>query len=179
MTYVDDSLAKVLVDAMASDTDPSNDYTPNPTWFTLPEGGGGGGSTPTDSPVPSPTLAPVDAPPSPQPQCGLNKATCQARQDCCSGNCKNNQCKGNGRFRRLSGLPRNGNGGPPVWANPIAQQRWNELIYEQGLDDAKVAIHTINVEKCGGPNNNNPIQVTQEWIDQTGIDTKYFRCYVE
>ena len=87
VTYVDDSLAKTLVDALASDTDPSNDYTPNPTWFTLPEGGGGGSSTPTDNPVPSPTLAPVDAPPSPPPQCGSNKATCQNPQDCCSGNC--------------------------------------------------------------------------------------------
>lgn len=37
VTYVEDSLAEALRNSMAGDGNPSNDYVPNPAWFTLPE----------------------------------------------------------------------------------------------------------------------------------------------
>ena len=56
-----------------------------------------GSSSPTD-----PTAAPVTSPPSttsapvktPTGGCGTNKAPCFNNSDCCSQNCKSNQCKG-------------------------------------------------------------------------------------
>lgn len=36
VTYVEDSLAQALVDVTTDDQDPTNNYTPNPAFFTLP-----------------------------------------------------------------------------------------------------------------------------------------------
>lgn len=150
VAYADDSLSQALVNALAGDGDPTNDYTPNQEWFP-----------------PGPTA----------PNCGDGRSACGSNDDCCSGNCRNNQCKGNRKDMRrgLKGLPWEKAAGPPVWANPTSQRIWQGLM-DRGVP-AVAAIHELAVAECGS---GNPIQVPQAWMDQMpGMDEKYFRCYVE
>ena len=158
VTYVEDTLAYALQGAMGTSS-----YTPNPDWFTLPD----------SNPVPSPTASPVDSGNPPPDQCGLNRDPCpNGNSDCCSLNCKSGLCKGNRRMlRELAG---SNSQGPPIWANPKAQLRWEEL---SSTLPPQAALRRMAIEECGA---DNPVQVSQEWLDQMpGIDIKYFRCYVE
>ncbi|CAB9511704.1 Membrane [Seminavis robusta] len=59
--------------------------------------------SPTEPPTPSPTEPPTESPtPSPTIPCGVNKATCNADSECCSGKCNQGTCRGN---RRRLGEP--------------------------------------------------------------------------
>lgn len=107
VTYVEDSLAQALVDVTTDDQDRTNNYTPNPAYFTLPA---------------------------------------QAIPD----------------------------EDEPVWDDPAREQIWQDLMAD-GLS-AEEAINQLAIEECGP---DNPIIVPQWWIEQSGMDEKFFRCHVE
>lgn len=124
--------------------------------------------------------------------CTPKRGSCsETDNNCCSGKCKNGSCKGGVRERELltSGISDVVNDarelanppwdasksqGPPSFANPKAQERWAELMAEG--KQGKEAIRQIAIEECPP---GNPVTCSKGWLTQTGMDTKYCRCYVE
>ena len=63
---------------------------------------------------------------------------------------------------------------PRVFSNSQTQKRLEELE-DQGVDP-KRAIHTIAKEECG---ENNGYSVPEAWVEQSGLDPEYFRCFYD
>ena len=106
--------------------------------------------------------------------CTPRRGLCsEPNNKCCSGNCKNNSCKGDARELAKPWEVAKSQG-PPSFASPKAQERWTELVAE-GMRGNE-AIHQIAIEECP---TGNPVACSKDWLAQTGMDIKYCRCYVE